>query len=83
MTLFYSVWDLQTNNYMATGSNSKTKHEAMVDIFNYLAQDFSMGKEEEKELRETLMNDDKELEAYINDFEFEIHEHEGKINYDK
>lgn len=79
MAKYYSVYDLQNHRYMATGSNSKTKQEAMLDILNYIL--IYMTEAEILTIKEATQ-EDKELEAFISAYDFRIDEHNKKINYD-
>lgn len=75
---YYSVYDTDTNNYLATGSNSKTKHDALTAVFDYCMNDSELTKKE----REQVSKSDKEMEGYLGGMGFRIEKHREKINCD-
>jgi len=71
---YYSVWDNQCNTWLATGSNSDTREEAIRDAFEYIVS----GSDDYNEADYagfTLEDMENELSAY----EYEVKRHVGRI----
>jgi hypothetical protein len=69
--MYYSVFNLETGNYMATGLNSTTEAEAVEAIFDYLYADME---DEDKDIADNFSSDEKR--KYVCGFVFRIDEHE-------
>lgn len=72
--MFYSIFDLQTQNYLHSGRNSKTREEVIKAGIDYLTSDWD--EEDIKNLPE------REYEEILNGFEFQIDEHKEELPED-
>ena len=73
----FSVYDLQLGQYFHTGRNSNTKKECEIDIVCFLME----CEMSEKEIDETINNDEKRLEI-LDLYEVRIDEHEEHLGDD-
>lgn len=76
---YYSIFDRDTGNYMATGSNSKTIKEASLALFDYMEYSGDFGEDTEQWKKEA----ENSPQEFANSFNFEIQELDHKINYDE
>lgn len=69
--MYYSIFDLDTLNYLYSGRNSISKEEAIQAGIEYLTNDW-----DDKEV-ENIPKE--EYEELLYGYNFQIHEHEEKI----
>jgi len=73
---FWSVFDTQTGNYMATGSDSPTLREAVEDCFDYLISGPEFENMEEPDPEQMTWQEKKK---FCEEYEFEFHQHTEKM----
>jgi len=73
---FWSVWDIQTGQYMATGSDSPTLRQAVEDCFDYLISGPEFENMEEPDPEQMTWQEKKK---FCEDYEFEFHKHTEKM----
>ncbi len=78
--MYYSIYDLQTHDYLHSGRNSDTLEEALEDWISYFTGGGDM-EEKYENLLNRLAEEKKwtEIVTELNCYGFEIEEHENKI----
>lgn len=69
--MYFSIYDIQTQSYLYSGRNSKTKHEAIEAGIEYLTGDWN-----DEDINNLPEN---EYEEILIGYEFQIHEHKNKL----
>jgi len=70
--MLYSVWDLQTNDYLHSGRNSITREKAIDEALSFLLGSDDFDEDMEKQITTA---DSIRKEEFLNMYELQVHGH--------